>query len=74
MLFCAYFCWPSVAGSIYRTHFHIRGVKEGDEAVLIGTQGKERITAEDIARKIGTISYEVLTSIGQRVSRIYKNF
>ncbi|MBI4688124.1 MAG: alanine racemase [Nitrospirae bacterium] len=51
----------------------VRGVKEGDEAVLIGTQGKERITAEDIAKKIGTISYEVLTSIGSRVRRVYKS-
>ena len=39
---------------------------------LIGRQGKEQITAEEIADKTGTIPYEVLTSIGQRVKRIYK--
>ncbi|MEK6528640.1 MAG: alanine racemase C-terminal domain-containing protein, partial [Nitrospirota bacterium] len=43
------------------------------EAVLIGSQGKEKITAQDIADKIGTIPYEVLTSIGRRVKRIYKD-
>ena len=50
----------------------IDGVKAGDEVVLIGRQGKESITAEDIAEKIGTISYEVLCRIGQRVPRIYR--
>ena len=50
----------------------IPGVKAGDEVVLIGRQGKECITAEDIAEKIGTISYEVLCRIGQRVPRIYR--
>ena len=41
--------------------------------VLIGRQGKEKITAEEIAEKTGTIPYEVLTSIGQRVKRVYKS-
>ena len=50
----------------------VDGVKAGDEVVLIGRQGKECITAEDIAEKIGTISYEVLCRIGQRVPRIYR--
>ncbi len=45
----------------------------GDEVVLIGEQGQERITAEDIAKLTGTISYEVLTSISSRVPRIYIN-
>ena len=47
-------------------------VKENTEVILIGSQGKEKITAQDIADKIGTIPYEVLTSIGHRVKRIYK--
>lgn len=42
------------------------------EVILIGSSGKERITAKDIADKTGTIPYEVLTSIGQRVKRVYK--
>jgi len=47
-------------------------VSVGDKVVLIGRQGKERITAEEIAEKINSISYEVLCSIGKRVPRIYK--
>ncbi len=49
----------------------IPGVEVGDEAVLIGTQGEERITAEEAANRIGTISYEVLAQLGKRVSRVY---
>ena len=43
----------------------------GDEVVLIGQQGQERITADDIAAKTGTIAYEVLCGITNRVPRIY---
>jgi alanine racemase len=49
----------------------IPGANYNSEVVLIGRQGKERITAQDIAEKTGTIPYEVLTSIGQRVTRVY---
>jgi alanine racemase len=38
----------------------------------MGRQGKERISAEEIAEKINSISYEVLCLIGKRVPRIYK--
>lgn len=44
-------------------------VQAGDEAVLIGKDGEEQITAEDLARWSGTISYEVLLSMGSRVQR-----
>jgi alanine racemase len=47
-------------------------VKLGDEVVLMGRQGKEQITPDEIAEKINSISYEVLCSIGKRVPRIYK--
>jgi len=46
--------------------------REGDDVVLIGSQGSERITADDIAAKIGTIAYEVLCGISSRVPRIYQ--
>ncbi|HUI46227.1 MAG TPA: alanine racemase [Nitrospirota bacterium] len=46
-------------------------VAEGDDVVLIGRQGRELITAEEIAAKIGTIPYEVLCGISSRVPRIY---
>ena len=48
----------------------IRDVCVGDEAVLIGQQGNEQITAEDIASWAGTISYEILLSVGSRVERV----
>jgi alanine racemase len=44
----------------------------GDEVILMGKQGKEQITTEEIAKKIDSISYEVLCLIGKRVPRIYK--
>jgi alanine racemase len=50
----------------------VAGVCEGDEVVLIGSQGSERITASDIAVKTGTIPYEVLCGISSRVPRIYQ--
>ena len=46
-------------------------VKVGGEAVLIGSQGKEKITADEIAKLIGTIGYEVVCGISKRVPRIY---
>ncbi len=46
--------------------------KTGDEVVLIGRQGDEVISAEDVARVWGTINYEVACAVGPRVPRIYK--
>ena len=48
-------------------------VRPGDEVVLIGRQGDEEITAEDWARLVGTISYEILCGVGPRVRRRYIN-
>ncbi len=47
--------------------------KPEDEVVLIGQDGNERITAEDIAAWSGTISYEILLSVGSRVERIFED-
>jgi alanine racemase len=47
-------------------------VSEGDEVVLIGVQGFERITAEDWAERLDTIPYEVVCGIGPRVPRRYR--
>jgi len=49
----------------------IPGIKMGDEVIIIGKQGKEKITPEDIAQKIGTINYEVITRINPLIKRIY---
>ncbi len=46
--------------------------KVGEEAVLIGRQGKEQITAEELAELSGTISYEIVCGLGSRIPRIYK--
>ena len=49
----------------------IAGTTVGDEAMVIGRQGNEQITAADIAQWTGTIPYEVLCRIGPRVPRQY---
>jgi alanine racemase len=43
----------------------------GDEVVLLGQQGNDRITADDLASHTGTIAYEVLCAVGARVPRIW---
>jgi alanine racemase len=46
--------------------------KVGDEVVLIGRQGDERITADEWAERLDTISYEIVCGIGPRVPRRYR--
>jgi alanine racemase len=49
----------------------LRGLVElGDEVVLIGRQGEEEITADELAGTLGTINYEVVTAISHRVPRV----
>lgn len=51
---------------------HIPGVQRGEEVVLLGSQGTgEAITADEVAGHMGTINYEVLCMISERVPRIY---
>jgi alanine racemase len=50
----------------------VPNVAPGDEAVLLGRQGEEEITASDLAQWNRTIPWEVLTSITYRVPRIYR--
>jgi len=50
----------------------IPGAAEGDEVVLIGSDDGAYVTAEEIAAKIGTISYEVTCSVDRRVPRLFK--
>jgi alanine racemase len=47
------------------------GDERGEEAVLIGAQGEERILCEEVARRLGTINYEVTCGISKRVPRVY---
>jgi alanine racemase len=47
------------------------GQLRGERAVLIGVEGSERITAEDVARRLDTINYEVTCALTPRVPRVY---
>ncbi|RKY42194.1 MAG: alanine racemase [Candidatus Makaraimicrobium thalassicum] len=51
---------------------HIKDVKPGDEVVLIGRQGEAEIPVEKVAKLSGTIPYEILAAITDRVPRTYK--
>ena len=50
----------------------VNSVKPGDEVVLIGQQGREEISAGELAATCGTVPWEVLTNITYRVPRIYR--
>ncbi len=50
---------------------YVPGVAVGDVATLIGSDGKESVTAEELAERAGTIPYEILTGISPRVDREY---
>lgn len=46
-------------------------IEVGDEVVLIGRQGEQRITADDLAAWMGTVNYEVVCAVSERVPREY---
>jgi alanine racemase len=48
----------------------IPGVRDGDVATLIGTDGDERISAEELAENAGTINYEILARLSPLLPRI----
>jgi alanine racemase len=50
---------------------HIEGAAVGDEAVLMGRQGDQEISATELADRAKTISWEITTRIGSRVRRVY---
>lgn len=55
-----------------QTMIKLDGPRErGEQVTLIGQQGSERISADDLARWIGTINYEITCMISKRVPRIY---
>jgi alanine racemase len=51
----------------------VEGVEVGDMVTIVGADGAQRITAEEVARWSGTVSYDVLTSLGPRVERRYRD-
>src|SRR6185503_6410464 len=50
----------------------VQNVRAGDEAVLIGRQAREEISATELAVWCGTVPWEILTAISYRVPRIYR--
>ncbi len=46
----------------------------GDDVVLVGTQGDQAIRIEDVAQRAGTIGYEILTRLNERIPREYPGF
>jgi alanine racemase len=58
-----------VAMNMFMADLTGTGAREGDEVVLIGQQGEDAITAEEIADSIGTIAYEVLARLSPLLPR-----
>jgi alanine racemase len=58
---CMNLCMADISG--------IEGVKAGDQVVILGSQGAETVTADEIAAWMGTISYEVLCLFGNNNER-----
>ncbi len=64
-----------VVGTVCMDHIMVNvtglNVSKDCEAVIIGKQGREEISVNEIANKLHTISYEVVTSLGNRLPRLY---
>lgn len=65
-----------IAGRVCMDHTMVNlgrnnSIKQGDEVILIGGQGKSKITAENLAEWAGTIPYEILTRLSLSIPRIY---
>ena len=50
---------------------HIENVQIEDEVTLVGTDGENKITVEELADNAGSFNYEFVCGIGKRVTRIY---
>lgn len=65
-----------ISGTITMDHFLIDigddEVSVGDEVVMMGSQGDEEITAQEIASALDTIPYEIVCGVSARVPRLYK--
>ena len=49
----------------------VPGATEGDEVVILGRQGDEVLTADEMATTLDTINYEIVSTITSRVPKIY---
>jgi alanine racemase len=61
----------SMDNATFDVDAHGLGAKVGDDVVLLGAQGAEQITAEDLAALMDTINYEVTCGISARVPRLH---
>ena len=50
---------------------NVEGIEIGDKVLLVGHEGELKISAEDLAKVAGTLSYEVTCGISERVPRLY---
>lgn len=69
-------CIAPVAGNICMDQCmvdvtDVPDVKVGDEVIIMGSDGKNTILADDIAKATGTISYEIVCAFGQRLPKVY---
>jgi alanine racemase len=64
-----------IAGTVCMDQFVVDGgdldLAAGDDVCLIGRQGDAAVTADDWARWLGTINYEIVCGVGKRVPRVY---
>ena len=65
-----------VAGNICMDQFmvdvtDVPNVKVGDEIIVMGSDGVNTISAEDIANATGTINYEITCAFGQRLPKVF---
>ena len=51
----------------------VPGVEAGDVATFVGADGGEQLALDDVAATAGTISYEILTRMGERLPRVYQD-
>ena len=65
----------SIVGRVCMDQFMVnmgrQEIPSGEDAVLIGNQGGETLEIENLAEELGTIPYELLTGLNQRIPRIY---
>jgi alanine racemase len=46
-------------------------VSPGDEVVIVGPQGRDRIDVREMAATVGSIPWEILCRVGSRIQRVY---
>ena len=63
--------WERSAWTTSPSRWATTDVAVGDPATLIGADGDERVTAEELARTLDTINYEITCGVSARVPRVH---